>query len=218
MAGFRASPGDALAGAAGACADAATLLLVNLMRLALSVALMLAACAPAPRAQEAPEIAARWNHRPEAAGWNAAMMQALQTDGAAMLARVPGDIDSFCPGYDDASPAARAGFYVAFFSGLARFESTWNPRASGGGGRYQGLLQISPGTARHHGCDLPAEGLYDGAANLACAVRIATAAVTRDGVVASGRRGIAADWPPLRDASRRAEVAGFTLALPQCAG
>lgn len=186
------------------------------MRLAVTFALLLAACTPAPRAQESPEIAARWNHRPEAAAWNAAMMQALNRDGAAMLVLIPGDIDTFCPGYEDASPSGRAGFYVAFFSGLARFESTWNPRASGGGGRYQGLLQISPATARHHGCTLPSDGLYDGAANLACAVRIASAAVIRDGVVASGRGGIAADWPPMRDPVKRHEVATFTRALPQC--
>ena len=188
------------------------------MRLALPLALFLAACAPAPRADTEPDIAARWNHRPEAATWNTAMMQALQTDGAAMLALVPRDADTFCPGYARASTPQRAAFYVAVFSGLARYESGWNPRASGGGGRYRGLMQISPQTARFHGCDLPAEGLYDGAANLSCAVRIATAAVTRDGVVATGRGGIAADWPPMRDTTRRAEIAAFTRALPGCAG
>lgn len=188
------------------------------MRLAPALLLLFSACASATATTTAPDIPARWNHRPEAATWTAATMQALQTDGAAMLAQVPDDTETFCPGYADATEAQRAEVYVVLLSGLARFESTWNPRASGGGGRYQGLLQISPQTARFHGCDLPADGLFDGAANLACAVRIATAAVTRDGVIASGRGGIAADWPPLRDATRRAEVAGLTRALPQCAG
>lgn len=187
------------------------------MRPALLLIATLAACSAAP-ADTGPEVAARWNHVPEAAAWNTALMQALTTQGAPMLSTLPADADTFCPGYDRATPTQRAAFYVAFLSGLARYESGWNPRAAGAGGRYRGLMQISPATARHHGCDLPAEGLYDGAANLTCAVRIASAAVLRDGVIASGRRGMAADWPPLRDAARRAEVAAFTRALPQCAG
>lgn len=187
-----------------------------MMRRLLPLALLLCACAAPPAADPRPEIAARWNERPEAPGWNAAAMQALQQDGAAMLALVPEDTQTFCPGFAQASTVERAEVYVAFLSGLARYESGWNPRAAGAGGRYQGLLQISPATARHHGCTLPAEGLYDGAANLACAVRIANAAVIRDGVMASGRRGIAADWPPMRDTTRRAEVAAFTRSLPQC--
>ncbi len=186
------------------------------MRSALIIACLLTACSGAPRADTAPEVAARWNQRPEAGAWNDAMMQALMTDGAAMVQAVPGDVESFCPGYQAATPHERAAFYVAFFSGLARFESTWNPRASGGGGAYRGLMQISPATARFHDCDLPAEGLYDGAANLACAVRIATVSVARDGVLSAGRGGFAADWPPMRDAAHRREVAEFTRALPQC--
>lgn len=174
----------------------------------------LSACATAPQAHT--DIVTRWDHRPEAEVWNDAIVRALMTDGSEMLALTPGDIDTWCPGYEGASDRERAAFYAAFFSGLARFESTWNPQASGGGGRYRGLLQISPATAQYHDCSLPEGGLYNGAANLACAVRIATAAVTRDGVVAQGRGGVAADWPPMRDAAHREEVAEFTRALPQC--
>lgn len=172
---------------------------------------------PAQRAQSpAPQIIAQWNHRPEANAWNAAMMEALLSNGRAMLEADLSDAQEFCPNYADASPQERAAFFAAFFSGLARYESTWNPRAAGAGGLYQGLLQIDPRTAGWHECELGEDGLYDGAANLRCAVRIATAAVTRDGVVASGPRGIAADWPPMRDSRKRSEVAAFTRALPQC--
>ena len=188
------------------------------MRLALFFTLALAACSGIAEADRpAPDVAARWNHHPEAETWNAAMMQAMLTDGAGMVERVPEDVSVFCPGYEGATLRERAAFYVAFFSGLARFESGWNPQAAGGGGRYRGLLQISQATARFHDCDLPEDGLYDGAANLACAVRIASAAVTRDGVLAQGRGGAASDWPPLRDADKRREIAGFTRDLPQCA-
>lgn len=190
------------------------------MRKALIAAFLLAACQPIQASQPTEiDVVSRWDHRSEASEWNDAMMQALMTDGAPMLALTPRDADEFCPGYAEAGNAERAAFWVAFFSGLARYESTWNPRAAGGGGRYQGLLQISPATARHHGCDLSAPGgLYDGATNLTCATRIASAAVTRDGVMASGRSGVAADWPPLRDASKRADIAAFTRSLAVCQG
>ncbi|KPQ08246.1 MAG: putative soluble lytic transglycosylase [Rhodobacteraceae bacterium HLUCCA12] len=188
------------------------------MRHILFLVLLLSACQPST-AQPPIEIAARWDHRQESESWNTAMMQALLRDGARMLAITPVDADTFCPGYADADTEGRAAFWIALFSGLARYESTWNPRAAGAGGRYQGLLQISPATARHHDCDLSdPDGLYDGATNLRCATRIAAAAVTRDGVVASGRGGVAADWPPLRDPSKREDVAAFTRSLPVCQG
>lgn len=191
------------------------------MRLTLLAVLLLtpslAACSDLSPASGTPEVVARWDHRPEAEAWNTAMMGSLLRDGAAMVASVPGDVTVFCPGYAAARPEARAAFYVALFSALARYESGWNPRAAGGGGRYQGLMQISPATARHHRCPLPEAGLFDGGANLGCAVRIATVAVARDGVLAEGRGGVAADWPPMRDADTRRAIAEFTRALPQCA-
>lgn len=189
---------------------------MHLRRLALGFCalVLVGACQPAT---PAPELAARWDHRPEAQQWNSAMVTALGRDGSAMIAATPTDAAYFCPSYDSATAEARKAFWVMFFSGLARYESGWRPEAAGAGGRYRGLLQISPATARFHGCDTSHPGgLYDGATNLACAVRIANAAVRRDGVIATGRGGMAADWPPLRDSGRRAEIAGFTRALPQC--
>ncbi len=185
--------------------------------LCLATALALIACAPTPREAPAPEIVARWDHRPESAEWTAAALRALRGPGAAMLALEPADAETFCPAYDSAGPEGRAAFWVAFMSGLARYESGYRPEAAGGGGRYQGLLQISPATARFHGCEMSsARGLFDGATNLACAVRIATRAVVRDGVVASGRGGMAADWPPLRHPAKRDEIARFTRQIPAC--
>lgn len=181
---------------------------------------LLAACQPVAEAEiAAPEIVTRWDHRPEAPIWNAAMVEALTSDAADMLSLTPGDAEEFCPGYAEAGTDERAAFWVAFFSGLARYESGWRPEASGAGGRYRGLLQISPATARHHGCDIASAGeLYDGATNLACATRIAASAVQRDGVIATGRGGVASDWPPLRNPRKRAEIAAFTRALPVCNG
>jgi hypothetical protein len=187
----------------------------------LAAALGLVACAPAPAEAPAPqpEVVARWDHRAEADEWNAAALRALHGPGAPMLALNPRDAADFCPAYGSADAEGRAAFWVAFMSGLARYESGYRPEAAGAGGRYQGLLQISPATARFHGCELASSrGLYDGATNLACAVRIATRAVVRDGVVATGRGGMAADWPPLRDPAKRTEIAAFTRQIPACRG
>lgn len=166
------------------------------------------------------EIVTRWDHRPEAPIWNAAMIDATRNGARALVETVPADIDTFCPGYAEAEPIARKAFWAGLFSGLARFESGWRPEAAGAGGRYRGLLQISPATARHHGCDLSASaGLYDGATNLRCAARIAANAVARDGVVVGGAGawgGVARDWPPMRNARKSAEIAEFTRALPAC--
>ncbi|MFN4057836.1 MAG: lytic transglycosylase [Roseinatronobacter sp.] len=165
-------------------------------------------------------VVARWDHRPEAALWTAAKIDALEHEGAALVETVPQDIAVFCPGYQDADEAGRKAFWVALFSGLAGYESTWRPEAAGAGGRYRGLLQIWPTSAQFHGCDIsnPNE-LYDGAKNLRCASLIAAKAVARDQVVAGkpgAWGGVAADWAPLRDARKRADIAGFTRALPAC--
>ncbi|WP_176846884.1 transglycosylase SLT domain-containing protein [Roseicitreum antarcticum] len=187
---------------------------------------LLVACAPttrAPAADSASEISTtRWDHRPEASLWTLAAYRAMDNGGAALVESLPRDIDAFCPGYDAADADGRKAFWTGLFSGLAQFESGWRPEAAGGGGRYRGLLQISPATARYHGCDLSAPGgLYDGATNLACASRIAASAVARDGVVVGGPGnwgGVAADWPPMRDTAKRARIAEFTRELPACQG
>jgi hypothetical protein len=80
------------------------------------------------------------------------------------------------------------------------------------------LLQISPATARHYGCNArTAEALQDGAANLACAIRIMSVTVPRDGVVAANGRGIAADWGPFHQSAKREEMRSWVRAQPYCA-
>lgn len=164
----------------------------------------------------------QWDHRPEAQEWTAATLAALRSEGAALISTVPADVDEFCPKYARATPPERQAFWAGLLSALAKHESTWNPHARGGGGRWIGLMQIAPRTARAYGCDLPADkGLTDGSANLACAVRIAAAQVGRDGAIVSdgsGWRGIARDWAPMRVGAKRADIAGWTRAQPYCKG
>ena len=149
--------------------------------------------------------------------WTKATISAIETDGAELLSEVPADIGTWCPGYIQAEPRQRAAFWAGLLSALARFESTWNPQAVGGGGQWFGLVQIAPATARGYGCDADsASELQDGAANLQCAVEIASETVTRDGVVAAGGGGFAADWGPFASASKRAEMAAWVSSQDYC--
>ncbi len=194
----------------------------------LALGLLLAAFLPAAcgdiagRAATETVPVTQWDHRPEAQVWTRDTIAAIATHGTPLIETPLADVEDFCPGYATASADARKAFWVGLFSGLARYESTWNPRAAGAGGRYRGLLQILPQTARYRGCSIADAGeLYDGSKNLSCAVRIAAAAVARDGVVAGGPGGwggVAADWPPLRNAAKRAEIASFTRAQSYCQG
>ncbi len=163
--------------------------------------------------------AMRWDHHPEAADWTRAALLAVTEKDTVLAGRVPADIAAWCPGYETASLPDRRAFWVGLLSALAKHESTWNPAASGGGGRWIGLMQISPQTARGHGCAAQSVGaLKDGAANLTCAVEIFAQDVARDGVVAGkGNRGIGRDWAPFRKASKRAEMAEWTSRQPFCA-
>lgn len=190
--------------------------------LALSAGCTIATTSPKVDATRAAQVVTRWDHRPEAQRWTEAKFAALETDGRVLVETVPEDIDAFCPGYEAADDEGRKAFWTALFSGLAGYESTWRPEAAGAGGRYRGLLQIWPTSARFFGCDLShPKGLFDGPTNLRCATRIAAQAVERDQVVAGGPGnwgGVAQDWPPLRNARKRADIASFTKGLPVCAG
>lgn len=147
-------------------------------------------------------------------------MNMIAAQDAVLAAKVPGDIQRWCPGYDDASLTERRAFWAGLLSATAKHESTWNPKASGGGGRYIGLMQISPQTARAYQCEATSpEALKNGEANLACAIKIMSAQVGRDGVVAGGgNKGIGRDWGPFRSASKRSDIAGWTKSQDYCTG
>ena len=186
-----------------------------------SAALMLSSCvavpSPAPAADLPPPM--RWDFHPEAIAWSAASFAALDTHAAALPALVPGDIDAWCPAYADADEVQREAFWVGLISSLAEYESTWNPDAVGGGGRWFGLVQISPATARGYGCAATTgSALRDGPANLQCAMRIWAATVSRDGVVSEGRRGVAADWGPMSNGTRREQIREWVSQQSYCTG
>lgn len=159
-----------------------------------------------------------WDARPEAAQWTASTMSAVARHDDVLALRVPADIKAWCPGYPDASIGERRAFWTGLLSAVAKYESSWNPRAAGGGGRYVGLMQISPASARHAGCEATSSAaLKDGAANLACAVEMMASAVGSDGVVAgTGRQGVGRDWMPFRKADKRAALSEWTRSQAYC--
>lgn len=162
----------------------------------------------------------QWDVRPEGKEWTADTLAALQAHDAVLAASVPADVETWCPGYETASLSDRRAFWAGLMSAVARYESSWNPQASGGGGRYIGVMQISPRSADYHQCEADtAAELKDGSENLECAAQMMAAAVANDGLVAGGgNRGIGRDWMPLRDAGKRAAMAEWTRAQPYCQG
>jgi hypothetical protein len=183
-------------------------------------ALLPAACTDARTVSRAAMPEMHWDHVPDAQGWTQATMTAVMGYGQPLLSTVPEDIEAFCPGYTEATEQDRAAFWAGLISALAKFESTWNETASGGGGRWIGLLQIDPRTAQGYGCAADSAGeLKDGEANLACGVRIMASTVPRDNAIAtrdSRWRGIAADWAPLQKAEARDYIADWTRSQDYC--
>jgi hypothetical protein len=164
---------------------------------------------PPPRPVRLPQT--RWQHMQGHAIWTQAALSALKGHGRPLVDLVPADIANWCPAYPTATADQRASFWVGFMSALAKYESTYKPRAVGGGGRWFGLLQILPATARGYNCRVgTGEALKDGAANLSCAIRIMAVTVPRDGVIyGRGGRGVAADWGPMRSESKRRDMSAW---------
>lgn len=179
----------------------------------------LPAIRPIPRDDYIPR--ARWDFRKEGHLWTRSTMAALQGHGRSLIELVPNDIRDWCPAYPENEPIHRAAFWNGFLSALAKHESTWKPRAVGGGGKWYGLTQILPATARGYKCRVgTGEALKNGSANLSCAVRIMAFTVNRDDAVArksNGRLGgVSADWGPMINAKKRREMAAWTRQQTYC--
>ncbi len=197
------------------------LMLVRNFGFGLLVALMLG-CTAGPDIKDGASTGALpamgWDARPESAQWTTATLAAVARHDSVLAGAIPADIATWCPGYPTAGLVDRRAFWVAVLSALAKPESSWNPAASGDGGRYIGLTQISPRTASANGCEATSvTALKDGAANLRCAVKIMARQVGQDGVVAgTGRQGLGRDWGPFNKAEQRAQMAGWTSRQSYC--
>lgn len=160
----------------------------------------------------------QWDHRPEAEVWTETALEAVAEKDPVFAEQVPQDIEDWCPAYETASIDDRRAFWVGLLSATAKHESTWNPQASGGGGKWIGLMQIDPRSARYYECDATSpDALKDGAANLDCAVDILAVQVEKDNLVAGeGNRGIGRDWAPFRSAEKRQDMSEWTRSAPYC--
>ena len=177
---------------------------------------------PDPR-PETPVPTLHWDQQrsgmvaPADPAWGIALITAIRANED-LLMTVPEDIEPWCPAYGAAGLDQRAAFWAGLMSVLAWYESTHNPRAIGGGGRWFGLVQIAPATARHRGCAVGSgEALLDGVANLRCGVRIMAQNVLRDGVVSRDMRGVAAEWGPFYSRPRREAMREWVSAQDYCA-
>lgn len=176
---------------------------------------VIASLRPKPRRDVLP--AARWGKTGRPALWTRAAVSALRSHADDLPEIVPADIHEWCPAYPDAERHDREAFWVGLVSTIAKHESTYRPRVVGGGGRWYGLLQILPSTARAYRCKAGSgEALKHGPANLACGLRIMAQTVKRDGVVSQGMRGVAADWGPFHSRSKRGDMMAWTRAQTYC--
>ena len=173
---------------------------------------------PAPRNNDLPR--ARWEHRQNGALWTRVALAAVASHGAPLIDVIPRDIGEWCPAYPDQDATARTAFWAALLSTLSRYESTWDPRAVGGDGRWFGLLQIYPPTAEFRECRVQTgEGLKRASANLNCAVRIMAITVPRDVAISlkdTRWRGVAADWGPIRNDWMRRDMQRYTARQTYC--
>jgi hypothetical protein len=163
----------------------------------------------------------RWQHMRGHQLWTRAAVSALKTHGKPLVNLVPGDIETWCPAYPDNGADKRRAFWVGFMSALAKHESTYRPWAVGGGGKWYGLLQILPATARGYRCNVGTGiALTNGATNLSCAVRIMATTVPRDGVIhgylGSRGRGVTADWGPMHSSAKRSDMARWLRRQSYC--
>lgn len=174
--------------------------------------------APKLRKSELPR--ARWEHRRGGSLWTRVALSAIESHGRVLLDVVPRDIAEWCPAYPGNEAKQRAAFWAALLSTLSRYESTWDPRAVGGGGQWFGLMQIYPPTAEFRGCDVQTgEGLKGAAANLNCAVRIMGVTVPRDQAISLKEKrwmGVAADWGPIRTDWMRRDMQRYTRRQVYC--
>ncbi len=173
-----------------------------------------------PQSREDLIPVARWDGQGGTPQWSRATISAINSQRHDLSDLVPADIQHWCPAYASNPEQLRDAFWVGVISALVRHESRYDPRAIGGGGLYHGLLQILPATARHYECSATSgQALLNPEENLACGVRIMSRTILRDGVIAQydGRwRGIAADWGPMSNSDKRAEMAEWTRSQRYC--
>lgn len=174
---------------------------------------------PVARRKSVPLPKARWGAKDGRSSWTRAIVSGLRSHASELPQIVPKDIAAYCPAYPTASVEQREAFWVGLISSLAWHESTHRPTAVGGKGRWYGLVQIYPPTAKHYKCNARSgSALKDPEDNLSCALRIMAVTVPRDRVVSKGMRGVAADWGPFHSSRKRNDIMEWTRSQSYCQG
>lgn len=176
---------------------------------------------PRPTARTISIPRARWETRRDGVLWTRVALAAIESHGRPLLETIPRDIADWCPAYPTQSDDARAAFWSALISTVTRYESTYDPRAVGGGGLWYGLMQILPTTAELRGCHATSgQALRHGPSNINCTVRIMAVTVPRDNAISikGDRRwqGVAADWGPIRTDWMRRDMQRYTRKQTYC--
>lgn len=162
---------------------------------------------------------ARWGDANGRSSWTHALVAGLRSHAKVLPTLVPDDIQDWCPAYPTSDTEGREAFWVGLISALAWHESTHRPTAVGGGGRWFGLVQIYPPTARFYKCKARSgAALKDPEDNLSCALRIMAVTVPRDGVVSRGMKGVAADWGPFHSRRKREDMRTWVRGQEYCQG
>ena len=115
--------------------------------------------------------------------WTDFTAKALDEVGEILLAKVPEDMNEWCPGFKKLDRDARKSFWVHFISAMAVFESSFNTQAkhrekfndrNGDPVVSRGLLQLSVESAQGFGCNWieKSQDLHDPELNLKCGVKI----------------------------------------------
>ncbi|ATC32989.1 hypothetical protein CA606_11975 [Caulobacter vibrioides] len=152
-----------------------------------------------------------------------------------LAATLPVDAATFCPQYAELALKDRALVWRTLLTAMARPESNFQaaePYWEVDQGQYSiGLLQLSLSDEAGYGCGLKSEAdLTRPDVNLACAVKIMTRWVTKDGRIGGDpaylKLGGARYWSTLRErkttppgappADARDEVVAAVRALPRC--
>jgi len=175
---------------------------------------------------------AAWAEKNTDGSWTKATLHAVSESPLSMI--TPRDISYFCPMYPNLEPGQRNKFWVGLLSAMARSESNFRPETtftesfpdmSGKRVISRGLLQISIESANQSRYDCKvarAEDLHVPEINLGCGVKILSALVKADDVIATyktGRRnrGGGRYWSVLREShGHLSEILGFTKSLPSC--
>ena len=170
---------------------------------------------------------AAWDSRSEGRSWSQMTRLAIDTDGAALLAATPADIEVFCPNYANLTPQAKREVWVVLVAQIAQIESALDPMAvknPPGPGQAQarrGLMQISVDTAQRYRCaNVGPMQLNDPQTSLGCGVKILAATSGADKIVTGytqgGWKGAARYWVDLRRPENVADLQAATNGQTFC--